>query len=356
MPALRLRSLNGPRRGQEFVFSGPRVRIGRSRDNDLVLPERDTPESSAHHAEALLDDAGTWWIVDVGSSNGTRVNDVFVARHALTSGDQLILGNEMFRVAFGAPRRWAAAAVIVAATALVAIIAVLLIRQRARSAFEEVAAAAARSVFLVAVEQDGRRAVVGTAFAVGEDGWLATNAHIAAALQKQAAVHPALAAAPRRAVAVASDTYDTRQIVAVRIHDDWRAGSLRNDVALIRVDAGRPLVTLPLADETAVASLRRGTPIAAFGFPAVSTDAEKPRGRLSVDVVGDVRGDYLEVGLGVAPGTSGSPVLDESGTVVGIVAGGDFVDEASGAPRPSGSLVNWAVSVNVVRQLLARSR
>ena len=32
MPPLRLRAVAGARRGQEFIFSGPRVRIGRSRD------------------------------------------------------------------------------------------------------------------------------------------------------------------------------------------------------------------------------------------------------------------------------------------------------------------------------------
>ncbi len=105
MPPLRLRSVSGPRRGQEFVFPGPRVRIGRSRDNDLILPEQDPSLSSGHHAEALLDDSGVWSIVDVGSSNGTRLNDVGVQRHELKTGDRLTFGVDQFAVAIGPPRR-----------------------------------------------------------------------------------------------------------------------------------------------------------------------------------------------------------------------------------------------------------
>jgi S1-C subfamily serine protease len=73
-----------------------------------------------------------------------------------------------------------------------------------------------------------------------------------------------------------------------------------------------------------------------------------------VDVVGDVRGNYLEVGLGIAPGTSGSPVFDRTGAVVAIVAGGDFVGGANGMHLPSGSSANWALSAELIRQLLTR--
>ena len=73
MRPLRLRYLSGPRRGDELIFSGPRVRIGRSRDNTLLLTESESPASSGRHAEALLE-GGVWWIVDCGSTNGTYVN------------------------------------------------------------------------------------------------------------------------------------------------------------------------------------------------------------------------------------------------------------------------------------------
>jgi S1-C subfamily serine protease len=343
---LRLRSVTGSRRGREFVFSGPRVRIGRSRDNDLILPDRELPVSSGHHAEALLDASGTWWIVDVGSVNGTRVNDVDVTRHELKTGDRLTMGADEFAVAIGPARRWPIGAAIVVAVAAIGIaLMALAIRDRARPAFEDVAVSAARSVFLIAFEQDGTRGIVGTGFAVADAGWLATNAHVADALQ---------AANGRHAVAIQGDTYEPRRIAAVRIHPGWKPGSIQDDVALLKLEPAVPFHPLPLAADAAIARLRRGTPVAAFGFPAASTNALRPRGRLSVDVVGDVRGEYLEVGLGIAPGTSGSPVFDEAGLVVAIVAGGDFVSSPGVGAQPSGSSANWALSARLIRELLGR--
>jgi S1-C subfamily serine protease len=109
-----------------------------------------------------------------------------------------------------------------------------------------------------------------------------------------------------------------------------------------------------VADDGAFGRLQRGTALASFGFPAVATDPVRPRGRLSVDVVGDVRGDYLEAGLSIAPGTSGSPVFNDAGSVVAIVAGGDFVKGDNGAVVPSGSRVNWAINAERLREIVKR--
>jgi S1-C subfamily serine protease len=351
VPPLRLRAIAGWRRGQEFVFSGPRVRIGRSRDNDFILPERETPASSGHHAEALLDSSGAWWIIDLNSSNGTRVNGAFVLRHDLQSGDRIAFGDEQFDVRLGGRSR-VAVAVFVALSAVVVglAVAVLVEQGRASSSFEAVAASAAPSVFMVAVDENGARSLVGTAFAVEAGGTLATSAHIAAALQPRLDIHSGSA----RVIAVRSDTSDARLVIATSIHPGWQ-GSIRADVALLHLQAGDPLAPLPLADARATASLRRGTPLATLGFPSVSTDPLHPRGRLSVDVVGDVRDDYIQAGLGITPGLSGSPVFDRTGTVVAIVASGDFVGAADGT-HPSGSAANWAISVRFLKELLASTR
>jgi S1-C subfamily serine protease len=353
VPSLRLRSVSGPRRGQKFVFNGPRVRIGRSRDNDLILPEQDQPLSSAHHAEALLDSSGSWWIVDAGSSNGTRLNNLAVDRHELKTGDRLVFGADQFAVTIGDPRRrWAAAAVvIIVVLATAAAVATL---WHLHGSLEDVAANAARSVYMIAVEEGGTRSVLGTGFAIAPDGLLATNAHVANALERRRTESAAKGGLP--GIAVQGDTFGVRRIVSASIHPGWRQGSMRDDVALLQLDAGPILAALPLADASTIASLRRGTSVAAFGFPAVSTDPSRPRGRLSVDVIGDVRDEYLEVGLGISPGTSGSPVFGESGTVVAIVVGGDFVDAPNGAKRPSGSAANWALSALVLKEFLASRR
>ena len=74
--------------GRRTVLSGDRLVIGRSRDCDLVL---DDPNVSRRHAEVRRD--GEQWVaVDLGSTNGIRVNGRRVEETALEPGDQLTLG------------------------------------------------------------------------------------------------------------------------------------------------------------------------------------------------------------------------------------------------------------------------
>jgi S1-C subfamily serine protease len=349
---LRVQFLTGPRRGQQAAFSGPRVRIGRSRDNDLILPDSDPPLSSALHAEAVLE-RGVWWIVDLGSTNGTLLNGVRVSRQRLGRGDRLAFGADVVRVETAGDRR---AVLAVAAALVVALVSAYGVLQLRAPVLEESAAAVARSVYLVAIEDAGQRAVVGTAFAVRADGVLATNAHVADELRHRGALAHAAATA---AIAVRSDSAGgARRIVEAWPHPNWRPGSIRDDVALLRLAHGPPVAALALANEAALARLRRGTTLAAFGFSAVATDPWKPRGRLSADVLGDIRGGrYLEIGLGISPGTSGSPIFTADGTVVAIVTAGDFVDAPDGRGRmPAGTGVNWGIAVSALRELLQTRR
>ena len=342
MRLLRLRFANGARRGEELIFTGPRVRIGRSRGNTLVLTESDAPLSSGHHAEAVLEH-GAWWIVDTNSTNGTFVNRAAVTRHRVAKGDLLAFGDDEFIVAGVQPvvSRRAVLALAVAVAAAVTVAAVVGSRKPAPR-YAAIASRAAASVFAIVSDEGTRRTVIGTAFVIDADGRLATNAHVAEAVRG------------RRALAIRGDTYESRRITDVIVHPDWKPGSIRNDVGLLRLDGREPMVPLPIAADGVFARLRRGTALTSFGFPAASTDAERPRGRLSVDVVGDLRGGYLETGLSIAPGTSGSPVFDEAGDVVAIVAGGDFVKGEDGALVPSGSRVNWAISAERLREILPR--
>ncbi len=353
MRPLRLRYLSGPRRGDELSFSGPRVRIGRSRDNALILAESDAPSSSARHAEAFVD-GGVWWIHDSGSTNGTYVNGAKVERHALRAGDLLAFGDDQFSVRGSDRTVWLTAG---AVAVLLGVIASVLYATRTRAAlpYARIAAVAAQSVYAVAIENDGKRSIVGTAFAVDRDV-LATNAHVANLLRERGALasegaqvdtsgaRAFQASGTVRALAIRGDTYEVGRII-------------RADAAVLRRERGATtFVPLPLADDAAFKRLQRGTPLVSFGFPAVSTDAQRPRGRVSVDVVGDVRGEYVQAGLAIAPGTSGSPVFDDEGLVVAVVAGGDFVKGADGRLLPSGSQANWAISVERIREVLRQPR
>jgi V8-like Glu-specific endopeptidase len=328
------------------VFSGPRVRIGRSRDNSLILTESDAPASSARHAEAVVE-GGAWWIVDAGSTNGTFVNGARVDRRPLAVGDRLAFGDDHFIVAAAGRTGWLAAAAIAAMIAVVAA-GTLATRRRTPVSREQIAAAAAQSVYAIVLESAGSRSIVGTAFAVG-DRVLATNAHVAGALRD--AAPPSARAA---AIAVRSDTYDQCRVTAITLHPEWKPGSLHADAALLRVDATAPLVPVALAADADFKRLRRGASIVSFGFPAVSTDVQRPRGRLALDIVGDVRGEYVQAGLSIVPGTSGSPVFDDNGAVIAMVAAGDFARGPDGTLAPTGSQANWAISVERVRELLGR--
>jgi len=74
--------------GKRTVLSGSRVVIGRSRDADLVISD---PNISRRHAELRRGDEG-WQIVDLGSTNGIKVNGRRVDQQALRPGDQITVG------------------------------------------------------------------------------------------------------------------------------------------------------------------------------------------------------------------------------------------------------------------------
>jgi Protein of unknown function (DUF3662)/FHA domain len=74
--------------GRRNVLSGNRVVIGRSREADIVLQD---PNVSRRHAELRRED-GAWQVVDLGSTNGIKVNGRRVDHQPLRPGDQVTIG------------------------------------------------------------------------------------------------------------------------------------------------------------------------------------------------------------------------------------------------------------------------
>jgi predicted component of type VI protein secretion system len=74
--------------GRRNVLSGSRVVVGRSREADIVISD---PNISRRHAELRRGDEG-WQIVDLGSTNGIKVNGRRVDQQALRPGDQITVG------------------------------------------------------------------------------------------------------------------------------------------------------------------------------------------------------------------------------------------------------------------------
>jgi len=66
------------------------VAIGRLPECDIVITD---PGVSRRHATITLDDGGEYVLTDLGSTNGTIVNDEPVGEHILSNGDRITIGN-----------------------------------------------------------------------------------------------------------------------------------------------------------------------------------------------------------------------------------------------------------------------
>jgi FHA domain-containing protein len=87
-PQAELTIESGPDAGHTHRATDKAIRLGRSPDNDVILRD---PATSGHHArlERRGDD---FWLVDLGSTNGTFVNGESVQEKQLNHGDRLTVG------------------------------------------------------------------------------------------------------------------------------------------------------------------------------------------------------------------------------------------------------------------------
>jgi hypothetical protein len=84
--------------GREVPVTGERVVIGRSRECDIRLQDANV---SRRHAEVVRE-GDRYWIVDLGSTNGTEVDGRRVVRAELADGTRITLGGTEIR--FGRTR------------------------------------------------------------------------------------------------------------------------------------------------------------------------------------------------------------------------------------------------------------
>ena len=72
----------------------PVTALGRAKDNDVVIED---PFASSNHAMIIWRDGG-WWVEDLGSHNGTFVNDVMALKAVeLEDGDIIGIGQTSLR-------------------------------------------------------------------------------------------------------------------------------------------------------------------------------------------------------------------------------------------------------------------
>lgn len=64
------------------------ITFGKGEDNDIILED---PSISSRHGELSFKD-GSFYITDLGSTNGTLVNDEEISSHRLQAGDRIEIG------------------------------------------------------------------------------------------------------------------------------------------------------------------------------------------------------------------------------------------------------------------------
>jgi MoxR-like ATPase len=82
----------GPLAGRRVTLSSEKYTLGRHPESDLPLED---VMASGEHAE-IQSDAGAWRIVDLGSSNGTLLNNARVKSAVLTHRDRVQIGGSVF--------------------------------------------------------------------------------------------------------------------------------------------------------------------------------------------------------------------------------------------------------------------
>lgn len=88
----------GPLAGKVFPID-PGLTIGREAHNTIAMPEN--KKCSRDHAKVWRESPGRYAVADLGSTNGTLVNDGKVARQPLKDGDVIAIGEVHLRFELG---------------------------------------------------------------------------------------------------------------------------------------------------------------------------------------------------------------------------------------------------------------
>ncbi|MFI5245277.1 MAG: serine protease, partial [Gemmatimonadales bacterium] len=183
----------------------------------------------------------------------------------------------------------------------------------ARVDYEAISAKNAPAIVFIAVKHADGEAVSGSGFNVTPSGLIVTNRHVVQDEKGQ----PAVAVA----VAFEGTTGQWKRAHVVKV-------STTDELAFIKIDGGGPYpVVVGVAKST---NLRVGAPAAIIGYPlGTSTagmsggiDRLTPRSTLGIATVSKVLAETLQLDAYAAEGSSGSPVFDARGFVVGVLYGG----------------------------------
>ncbi len=187
-----------------------------------------------------------------------------------------------------------------------------------------------RGIFVI-VYYKGNSFGIGTAFCVRADGLLATNGHVEKPLN-----------GADKMLAVQSSTGHAFKIQKHRSHPKYKPGFNSPDVALIKIDAkGTRFPVFPLATDAELRRVTLGTHVGTIGFPgeymkqythqlikgidlypqALATFKDGWIGRVMSYLQTNTtfaHAKYYQHSCSTSGGTSGSPLFDRNGKVIGV--------------------------------------
>ncbi len=174
------------------------------------------------------------------------------------------------------------------------------------------------------LREGGIRRGVGSGFIIHPDGWIVTNAHVVEGADKvEAEIGLRKAHLPARVVGIDAET----------------------DVALLKVEAKRPLPFLRLGDSD---TLQAAQWVVVIGCPfgldhSVSLGIVSHTGRTDISPVGRPGSyDFIQTDASINPGSSGGPLLDLHGGVVGVAT----------AVNAAGSGIGFAIPINLMKSVV----
>jgi S1-C subfamily serine protease len=169
---------------------------------------------------------------------------------------------------------------------------------------QDIAKAALPSVVHLSIRNAaGKEEGSGSGFVISEDGRVATNHHVVDDSERMVAVFP-----------------DEREVKVIGV----LAFDKEADVAIVQLDAGKyaPLRLAPAVGQPGEEILVIGSPLG-LG-PSLSPgiiSAVRKQGTKTAAYEDGIESWQLQITASVSPGSSGSPILNASGEVIGLVVG-----------------------------------
>jgi S1-C subfamily serine protease len=174
----------------------------------------------------------------------------------------------------------------------------------------------------------------GSGFIINEDGEIVTNKHV-------------IAGARQVQVTLADSKQYDGEILGV---------DSRDDLAIIKINAGRKLTALPLGDSD---KLLVGQKVLAIGNPfnfggTLTTGIVSSLGRKLENEDGVVMEGLIQTDAAINPGNSGGPLLDSSGNVIGV---NTMILGSQTASGQAGSIgIGFAMPITRVKAMLDEYR